>query len=306
MTPASQSSDVLPASQSVSLTEVASVLWARKRWVLLTTAVVTALAAAYAFVTTPVYRAEILVQPVTDRSASSMINDVMGQAGGLASLVGLAGLGEGEQNIAVPLLTSDHFLERFILDEQLLPRLFETRWDAQRKQWRNPKKAPTIAKGIKVLQRKVIGVREDRRRKLVTITVEWRERAEAAKWANELVKRVNDETRLRAIDDARRSKSYLDRELAKTTIVELQRAINRLAEAQIKTEMMANVRDDYSLRVIDPARVRDEDDFVRPRRLLLIAGGFVLGVALGVLLALTWHAFQRSRMAANPDGSRGV
>jgi uncharacterized protein involved in exopolysaccharide biosynthesis len=297
---------VLPASQSVSLTEVASVLWARKSWVLLTTAVVTALAAAYAFVATPVYRAEILVQPVTDRSASSMINDVMGQAGGLASLVGLAGLGEGEQNIAVPLLTSDHFLERFIVDEQLLPRLFETRWDAQRKQWRNPEKAPTIAKGIKMLQRKVIGVREDRRRKLVTITVEWRERVEAAKWANELVKRVNDETRVRAIDDARRSKSYLDRELAKTTIVELQRAINRLTEAQIKTEMMASVRDDYSLRVIDPARVRDEDEFVRPRRLLLMAGGFVLGVALGVLLALAWHTFQRSRMAANPEGPRGV
>ena len=306
MTPASQSSHESPGGQSLSLTDIVNVLWARKRWVLVATAVVTALVAAYAFLSTPVYRAQVLVQPVTDRSASSMISDLMGQAGGLASLVGLSGLGDSEQNIAVPLITSDQFLERFIVDEQLLPRLFETRWDAQRKQWRNPKKAPTIAKGIKALQRKVIGVREDRRRKLVTITVDWRDRDEAARWANELVKRVNDDTRTRAIEDARRSKTYLDRELAKTTIVELQRAINRLTEAQIKTEMMASVRDDYSLRVIDPARVPDEDDFVRPRRLLLIAGGFVFGVALGVLLALARHAFQRRRLAANPDGPRDV
>jgi uncharacterized protein involved in exopolysaccharide biosynthesis len=306
VTPASQLDDPLPASQSVSLTEVVGVLWARKRWVLLTTAAVTALAAAYAFLATPVYRASILVQPVTDRSASSMIGDLMGQAGGLASLVGLSGLGEGEPNIAVPLLTSDQFLERFIVDDQLLPRLFEKRWDAQRKQWRNPKKAPTIARGIKQLQRKVIGVREDRRRKLVTITVEWRDREEAARWANSLVKRVNDDTRARAIEDARRSKIYLDRELARTTIVELQRAINRLTEAQIKTEMMANVRDDYSLRVIDPARVPDEDDFVQPRRALLIAGGFVFGIALGVLLALGLHTLRRARLAANPDGPRDV
>jgi uncharacterized protein involved in exopolysaccharide biosynthesis len=282
------------------------VLWARRRWVLVTTAVVTALAAAYAFVSTPVYRAEVLVQPVTDRSAGSMIGDLMGQAGGLASLVGLAGLGEADQNIAVPLITSDHFLEQFILDEQLMPRLFERRWDAQRRQWRNPQKAPTISRGIEQLQRRVIGVREDRRRKLVTITVEWRDRTEAAKWANTLVKRVNDDTRARAIEDARRSKIYLDRELAKTTIVELQRAINRLTEAQIKTEMMASVRDDFSLRVIDPARVPDADDFVRPRRALLIAGGFIFGVALGMVLALAWNTLERSRRAANRDEPRGV
>lgn len=306
MTHVTQSSGAAPQAGPLSLTDLVSVLWARKRWVLITTAAVTALAATYAFLSTPVYRAEVLVQPVTDRSAGSMINDLMGQAGGLASLVGLSGLGEGEQNIAVPLVTSDHFLERFILDEQLLPRLFENRWDAQRKQWRNPHKAPTIARGIKLLQRKVIGVREDRRRKLVTLTVEWRDRDEAAKWANELVKRVNDETRARVIEDARRSKIYLDRELAKTTIVELQRAINRLTEAQIKTEMMASVRDDYSLRVIDQARVPDEDDFVQPRRLLLIAGGFIFGVALGILLALGWHTFQRGRPAVNPDGPRDV
>jgi uncharacterized protein involved in exopolysaccharide biosynthesis len=304
--PPSQSGAELPAGQSVSLTEVAGVLWARRNWVLITTVVVTGLAVAYAFFSTPVYRAAVLVQPVTDRSASSMISDLMGQAGGLASLVGLSGLGEGEQNIAVPLLTSDQFLERFIVEEHLMPRLFASRWDEKRQQWRNPRKAPTIARGIKQLQRKVIDVREDRRRKLVTITVEWRDRAEAAKWANILVKRVNEDTRTRAIEEARRSKIYLDRELAKTTIVELQRAINRLTEAQIKTEMMAQVRDDFSLRVIDPARVPDADDFVRPRRLLLIAGGFVFGIALGMFLALAWHTLQRARRAANPEARRDV
>jgi uncharacterized protein involved in exopolysaccharide biosynthesis len=292
--------------ETVSLTNIARVLWMHRWRVLVVCFGFTALAAAYAFLARPVYRVEVLVRPVTDKSTESIIGDLMGQVGGLASLVGIgAGLGENEPNIAVPLINSNHFLEGFIREQELLPRLFEKQWDPARKDWRNPRKAPTLSKGIKKLQRQVIGVREDRRRQLVTITVTWHDPAEAAKWAQAIVERVNSETRTRAIGDSQRSKSYLERELDKTNVVEIQKAIYRLMEAQIKSGMMASVRDDFSLRVIDPARVPDADDFVRPRRALVIVGGFVFGVGAGVFFALAYHALRR-RERLRADQREGV
>jgi uncharacterized protein involved in exopolysaccharide biosynthesis len=59
--------------------------------------------------------------------------------------------------------------------------------------------------------------------------------------------------------------------------------------------MLANVREEYAFRVVDPASVPDADKYVWPRRALILA----LGLVVSGMGALGWvfarHVFSRLR-----------
>ena len=62
--------------------------------------------------------------------------------------------------------------------------------------------------------------------------------------------------------------------------------------------MLANVTEQYSLRVVDKALPADEDDPVKPKKLLMIVLGPFLGGFLGVLWVLIAGAFQKPQQKA--------
>jgi len=264
------------------------------RWRLITACVVVffALALTVAITSTPVYRSETLLAFNDEKMSGLNLGGAASQLGGLASLAGInIGGSESEKDIAVALLTSRRFIEAFVEDHKLLPVLFEARWNPETKAWR--KKPPTISDGVDMFRKRLLTVNEDRRTGLIRVAIEWRDREAAASWVNELVQRVNDLTRKWAMDDARMSQKYLDAALEKTGIVELRQSMNRLLEAELKKEMVASVRLQYSFRVIDPAMPSDPEDFVRPRRLLLVAFGLFSGGIFGVVLALVLNVMRR-------------
>jgi uncharacterized protein involved in exopolysaccharide biosynthesis len=50
--------------------------------------------------------------------------------------------------------------------------------------------------------------------------------------------------------------------------------------------MLANVTEEYALRVIDRAMAPDRDDPIRPNKILLVVLGFLLGSTIGCAWAL--------------------
>jgi uncharacterized protein involved in exopolysaccharide biosynthesis len=137
-------------------------------------------------------------------------------------------------------------------------------------------------------------VSEEKVTGIVTLTLVWSDREQVARWANLLIERANRDLRQRAIAEAQASTDYLNAELAKTSVLELRQAIYRLLENQIKTVMLANVRDQYAFRVIDPASAPDPDDTVRPKRLAMILLGMVFGG--GVALMIVLWGLRRQRL----------
>lgn len=260
--------------------------------------------AAFAFLSAPVYRSEILIVPNKARAAAADgLAQLAGQFGGLASLAGVRlGSDNTDKDVAMSLLTGREFLGKFVEQEQLLPILFANRWDASKRQWRTSwfqAEPPTIDDAVKLLQKRVVTVAEDRRTGLIRLNVEWRERTQSAAWANKLISNVNEEMRARATVDARRNQEYLRQQLKGTDVFELSQAVYRLLEVELKNEMVASVTTEYAFKVVDPAKTPQQKDFVRPRRVLLIVFGVVVGVAAGVVLALLMNAVRvaRSRRA---------
>ena len=122
----------------------------------------------------------------------------------------------------------------------------------------------------------------------------WSDPELAAKWANDMVASANARLREKAIEESQRSIEYLKREGEKTNVVAVQEAIGKLTEEQVKSVMLANVRDEYAFKVIDPAVMPEYRDIVRPRRALMLALGLVMGSLFGMMVAFG-REYQSSR-----------
>lgn len=270
----------------LSVRDLLALLWRQRTLLLITTLAVTALAVVAAVVMSPVYRAQITLLPVENDGRQGALSGLTGQIGGLAALAGIS-MGGTRRAEAVALLNSQAVIERFIEENNLLPVLFANRWDAAKNTWAvPPEEVPTIQDGYRVFDRSVRRVVEDSVAGTVTLEISWGDREMAAAWANEIVKRVNETMRARTIEEAQRSVKYLEGQLKQTDVVELRAVLFNVMQDQITSMTLARSREEFGLRVIDPAIPPAEGDFVRPRRKLIIVGGFMVGFLLGALVAL--------------------
>ncbi|HZF14970.1 MAG TPA: Wzz/FepE/Etk N-terminal domain-containing protein [Steroidobacteraceae bacterium] len=269
-------------------------VWAelRRNWwivfgcLLLSTATMTAVA----YLMHPAYRVELLLAPSNFAERSTGLSSLIGRVSGLSSLVGSSlqsNADEVEENFA--LLGSAALAEQFITDKDLLPVLFQSEWDVTNKRWlsSDPADVPTMDDALELFDRRVRKIDRDQKTGLVTFAIEWRDRVEAATWANELVARVNKLAQTMAADEANKNLEFLQRQLQSASTLEERQAIFQLIEASTNARMVANVHADYAFRVLDPGRVPAENRFVRPKRLLLMASGLLLGLVLGCLIVLT-------------------
>nr|WP_298717926.1 Wzz/FepE/Etk N-terminal domain-containing protein [uncultured Steroidobacter sp.] len=276
--------------ENVDLRDMLRRILARRAWVLWSVAACSAAFIAAAFLIRPVYRATaVMVSASAERnSLSGSLGSSLGGLGGLAALAGVElGANDSATEEALAVLKSRQFTQRFIAEEQLIPRLFWDKWDPAAKRWTVSEwRQPTPAKAYKYFDKKVRRVVQDKKSGLITLHIDWIDRDEATAWANELVRRINEEMRRRAVESANRSLGFLERELTTTTTLETRQAINRLIETQIKQRMLANVSEEYAFRVVDAALAPDKSDIHFPNRALLVVAGPLVGLFLGVLLAL--------------------
>ncbi|MDP6653468.1 MAG: GNVR domain-containing protein, partial [Gammaproteobacteria bacterium] len=99
-----------------------------------------------------------------------------------------------------------------------------------------------------------------------------------------------------AITEANKTIDYLNEEVEKTRIVELQQAIYFMIENQINLRTMANVRKEFAFKIISAAIPPDIDRYVKPQRLIIIAIGLVAGFVVGVFLSFLLYAIKRIRV----------
>jgi uncharacterized protein involved in exopolysaccharide biosynthesis len=274
--------DVAP----IDLRLVVAKLVERRWWLVGCVVVCTAAFTIVAFTLPRIYGASVVMVPAAQERGQGSLSSAMGQLGGLASLAGInVGADSIETEEALAVMRSREFGQRFIRERSLMPRLFADRWDETSKKWKSGE-APSEARAFRYFDKQIRSVTQDKKSGLVSLQIEWINRIEAADWANDLVRRLNAEMRDRAIKRANAHLGFLQTELETVSTVETREAISRLIESQIKQRMLANVTEEYALRVIDRALPSDADDPLRPKKSVLMIVGFLLGASLGVGLAM--------------------
>lgn len=264
----------------------------RYRWLILALALFGGVAGLVSsFVMRTMYVADVKTMPSEDTS-NQLSGDLLE---GLGALSGLALPGMGASSTmkyeALEILQSRRFLEEFISANDLLREIFASQWLEETESWKEGlfSQAPSLVDGAETFRDDLLDITEDRRTGVIGIAVTWPEPQRAADLANKLIGQLNKEMRDRAIQDATKNLEFLEAQVQTTGDVELRKTIYSLMEAEIKKTMLAEVREQYALRVISWALPPEEDDFEYPNRLLLLVGGS----AAGFLLALAYVLYRQ-------------
>jgi len=281
---------VSSANDEVSLLDLWRVLVSYKWLIFVLTFLSICIGAGIAFWLPPVYRAEITLAPVSTEEGGRL-SALAGELGGIASLAGInIGSGNTSTDQAIAVLKSRAFTDAFIKEEQLLPILFSDQWDSQKKTWRleDQNEAPTLRQAYLLFDERLRTITQDKKTGLITLVIEWKDPKQAAQWANLLVERLNFHERRAAIAEAEKSLAYLKNQLSQTSVLEMQQAIYRLIEAQTKNIMLANARDEYAFKIIDPAVTPEKK--TKPNRVFIIGIGATIGFLSSLLLVFVMSA----------------
>lgn len=273
-------------------------LWGSRVWIASTTGVVAIAAVIYSLLTPPLYEATVTATAADDLSHSvGGLSSIASQLG-VDGLVGLE-LPNPPLTEALTVLKSRALTEHFLKKYNVLPELYPYRWDADKKQWKPPSAltrfmrglqglpqgdgSPSIWDAVKKMDR-VLKVDVDRKNEIVLVSVDWTDPAIAAKWANEIVHDTDEVLRQRTLTETGRSIAFLEAQAAQASLSELRQSIYSVATQELRRSMLANVRANFALKVLDPAVPPEERSW--PRRTLLVVVATIFGFFLGCLIAL--------------------
>jgi uncharacterized protein involved in exopolysaccharide biosynthesis len=279
------------SNADVSLLDLWQTVWIGRRIVALCALVCLAAGTVYAFLAPKWYRADVVLAPANDKSVSSTLSSV-GGLGDIASLSGIA-LPNARAGEPLAVLRSKSFAREFIEDQNLMPVLFASKWSEQTHDWKvKGSDQPDIRDGVKYFDEKIRRVTEDKKTGLVTLSIEWKDASEASRWANLLVKRLNDRVRTETIREAESSIGYLQQELLATRVVSLQQSIDTVLENQMQKMALARAKEEFAFKVVDEAFPPKRR--VSPQRTLIVATSAVLGALLGVFYLAILQLWRRT------------
>ena len=280
----SNSSGVL---STIDIIDIWNKFYSSKEIIISTTLIFSITAIIYAIMLVPIYRAELLMVPSTDPSTNSM----SGGGSSLSGLASIAGIRLGgteaslkEQNLAI--LTSRTFTDKYIEEKNLLPIIFKEDWDEKNNKWKDGE--PSKGAAHKTVANFTF-LNIDEMTGLISFGIEWTDPVFAAKWANEIIVTLNAFIRQQAIEETEKNISFLQQQLKQTNYVNIQYVLNNLIEKQTNNIMLANVREEYAFKVIDPAVIPEQR--IRPKRRQIAITGFIFGLFFGLFIVIAKDYF---------------
>jgi uncharacterized protein involved in exopolysaccharide biosynthesis len=267
----------------VTLRSLSDILWRDKTLLVIITSICTVAATIGALVSQKDYKAQLVFSVASDdrNGMGGGAGSMLSQFGAIASLAGVSIGGNTQKSEPIAVLQSRYLTEQFIEVNNLLPVLFEKKWDSQSGQWidKRPSKIPTLWKGDEEFK-KIRTVLVDAKTGLVTLSITWHDPELAATWANGLVEMTNRQLREKAIREAQRNIAYLKDQASKTDLVPVRTALSTLMEDEFKQSMVAGGNEEYALKVIDPAIKPESPSSLR--RIFVVLGGFLGGLFIAI------------------------
>jgi len=248
----------------------------------------TTLGAAYYASTLPtIYKAEVLMIPASGGGSST---ELSGKLGGLASMAGISLGGGGnvgpQGEEALARLKTRSFLINHIKERNLKSVFFSDQWDESEQKWID--KEPSDREASKFLL-DMIATSANSQNKvgLITLSLEWKNPGSPNKMAdiaNGLVSSMNFHAKQRAILEAKKSISFLEKELERTSIINAQTILYSLIEQQTGEIVIANVRAEFVFKIIDPAVIPNDKE--PDNKYLIIFFGLFFGLFSALLLVI--------------------
>ncbi len=289
----------------IDLLELAKTVWQGRKLIAWIVAGCTLATIIISLLMTNIYTATAVLKPVSPQSSTSRMTSLASQFGGLANLAGIAMPSSASSTEIVSLLESNVLKKEVIEQYNLLPVLFPDNWDEEKKTWKKPgislnpltyiaklrpadpkmpKKepgVPDIRDGIRALDN-IINVNYNMKEDIITLTVNFPDASIAAQIADQYITALNDHMSLEAKRIAITNREYLEKQLQETNDNLVQQKIYNLIAEKIETMMMAEVKEGFAFKVLDPPMTPDKKS--KPKRSQMVILAFIVSLFLGVFI----------------------
>lgn len=299
---------VTEEEDEIDLLALARTICKGKKLIVCIVAIFTFATAVLSLFMTNTYTVEAVIKPVSTEKGGGKLASLASQFGGLATLAGIAMPGTSTSAELVKLLESNVIRKNIIEKYNLLPVLFPKRWDEEKKTWKKksfanlnplvlinklrpidpnmPKKepgVPDIWDGIRELD-KDVKINYNMKEDIVTVTVSFRNPEMAEKIANYFITELGDLISSEAKRIAVVNKEYLEKQLLETNDNLVQQKIYSLIAEKIETMMMAEVKEGFAFKVLDPPMAPDKKS--KPKRAQMVIVAFMVSFFLGIFITL--------------------
>lgn len=293
-------------NDEIDLRELFAVLWARKWFIAGVTAFFAVVSVIVALWLPNKYKSTAVLAPVS----SSSLNSVASQLGGLAALAGisLGGGQEDESQIAMEVMQSWDFIDKFIKQNNLQVDVFAAKgWDreadklvidasmydvASHKWIRTPPKGKTAEPTSWELYKKfskMLDVTADKKTGLISVSIEYYSPVVAKQWVEKFVDAINEHMRERKLEESSKNIEYLQDQINKTSIAQMQEVLYQLMENEIKNKMVAEASPEYEFATVSKAMVPEEKSF--PKRALIVVLAIFMGAFFSCIFILLRRAY---------------
>ena len=258
----------------INLVEEIKFLFRNKMQLISIALIISLLVGLYSYTLPREYSSTVIFMP-------SESNVQMGSSSSMGGLVGLVGLGSAsgptQTSIALSVINSRSFLNFFSEKNNITQILFIDDWDSNQKKWKNRPPNP------KIIASKIRDMFTIKRSQsdIFELEFEWTESKQTALWANALISDLDDHMRDQKIQSGELKIKFLNSQLEKNTLNDINNIFFKMIEDQIKNNMLANVSDGYVFKVLDDAIEPTSNH--KPKRLQIIFLGFFLGLLIGIL-----------------------
>ena len=301
--------------KEIDLRELVINLWKGKFIILVVTVLFGVASIIYALSLPNIYKADTLLAPA-ETSSSGGLSKIAGQLGGLATLAGvnLGGSESSQTDLAIQVLTSRKFINNFISSHDLLVPLMAVKgwdmekntlildnevYDSESSTWirqpdgmRGP--IPTAQEAYEIFIKDIIKVSENKDSGLYTISISHNSPFIAQQWLLWLIDDLNNVMRERTIAETSKNLEYLNLQLEKTSVADMQSTFYKLIEEQTKSLMLAEVQEEFVFKMIDPPVIPEVK--AEPKRALICILGTLLGGIFGVVIVLSRYGFKHTKI----------
>lgn len=298
----------------IDLLELAKKIWKDRKLIIYIVVIVTFVTAVISLFMTNIYTAQAVLKPVSQNQGGGKLTSLASQFGGIASLAGITMPSSASTTEMVNLLNSNLLRKTIIETHNLLPVLFPDQWDKEKKTWKEPgiiirqigclkkllltqpiagKKEtnyPDIWDGIRKLD-DIINIKYDSKDDIITISADFSDPDMSARIVNYFVIALNEHMSGEAKRIANINKEYLEKQLRESNDPLIQQKIYNLIAEKIETIMMAEVKEGFAFKTLDPPMAPDKKS--KPKRALIVILAFIVSLFFAIFTVLLKDYFRK-------------
>ena len=289
-------------NEDIDLKEVSKHLYGQKKFIFTVTAIFAITSVVLSLMLTNHYRSEAILVARDSSNNQSMFSEYAG----LASLAGINISGSEENSVieVIEIIKSREFIRHLTTFEGVMPSIMaaksyddstgqieyqKSKYNSETKEWnwksRGKKvRAPSYLEAHEVFMKEMLSISQDPKNGLVSIKIEHISPIFAKDFLSLIIQEANRIKRNKDIQTSSEALDFLKNELANTPLVEIQESINQLIQAQLETQMVAKINEEYTLVMIEPPFIPEKHS--RPSRSLISIIGTVAGFIFSIWMVL--------------------